>query len=51
MADLTKEYTDIKEIKHKVEHHLASTDDNSSKERIFAELFNALTRSRRHVSA
>ena len=51
MADLTKEYTDIKDIKHKVEHQLVLADDNNNTERILAELLNALTRSGRHVPA
>ena len=50
MAELKKqltvitEYTDVKEIKHKVEHHIVSNKDDNDKERIFEELFNALTR-------
>lgn len=51
MADLTKEYTDIKDIKHNVEHLVVTSEDNNSKERIITELLNALTRPGRHVLA
>ena len=51
MANLTKEYTDIKDIKHNVEHLLVTADDNNSKEHILAELLSTLTRSSRRTSA
>ncbi|MBD5451950.1 MAG: hypothetical protein HDR25_04855 [Lachnospiraceae bacterium] len=50
MADLTKEYTDTKDIKHTVEHLILSADNKASKEQILEELFHALTRSRKHIS-
>lgn len=46
MADLTKEYTDTKDRKHKVEHLILS-DNNNSREQILEELFHALTRPRK----
>ena len=44
MADLTKEYTDIKNIKHNVEHSVLSTDKENNKEQVIEELFHALTK-------
>ena len=38
MADLTKEYTDMKDIKHKVEHFTIPADDRNSTEQIMEEL-------------
>lgn len=49
MANLKSEYLDIKDIKHKVEHLIMSSDDKNSKERIIEELFSALARSSRHI--
>lgn len=51
MTDLIEEYTDIKNVKHKVEHLVLSADDKSSKEHILEELFYALTRSHKHMQA
>lgn len=47
MTSLKKEYIDTKNIKHKVEHTLASDETRNSREQIVEELFNALTRSTR----
>ena len=44
MANLKKEYTDTRNIKHKVEHALASDEARNSREQIVEELSNALTR-------
>lgn len=44
MADLTKEYTDVKDIKHKVEHFTVPTDDRNNTEQIMEELLHVLTR-------
>ncbi|MDE7477195.1 MAG: hypothetical protein K2M91_04465 [Lachnospiraceae bacterium] len=44
MADLKKEYTDINDIKHTVEHSILSTDSENNKEQIIEELFLALTK-------
>ena len=49
MTNLKKEYTDTKNIKHKVEHALASDEARNSKEQIVEELFYALTRPIRPV--
>jgi hypothetical protein len=46
MADLTKEYIDTKDIRHKVEHQVVSTDERRSKEQIIEELFAVLTKRR-----
>ena len=50
MANLTKEYIDIKNIKHNVEHSILSTDKKNNREQIIEELFQALTRPRKHFS-
>lgn len=49
MTNLMKEYTDIKNVKHKVEHLVLPADDTDSKEQILKELFHALTRSHKHM--
>jgi hypothetical protein len=46
MADLMKEYIDTKDIRHKVEHQVVSTDDRKSAEQIVEELFHVLTKRR-----
>ena len=51
MANLKQEYTDIKDVTHKVEHLMASDKDDSSRERIVEELSNALTKSGKRVPA
>ena len=38
MADLKREYTDIKNVKHNVEHIVLSNDKNS-KEQMIEEIF------------
>ena len=51
MKDLKTEYTDIKDITHRVEHHTVSGKDDSSKEQVVQELFQALTKSGKRISA
>lgn len=51
MAILTKEYTDIRQNTHKVEHITLTDDTRNSKEQIVEELFRILTRQNRHVPA
>lgn len=46
MADLTKEYIDMKDNRHKVEHWTLSADDRKSTEQIMEELLQALTKRR-----
>ncbi len=46
MANLTKEYIDIKDVRHKVKHQILSTDDGKSTEQIVEELFKVLTKRR-----
>jgi len=48
MDNLKKEYTDIKNIKHKVEHTIASGNDTGNRERVIEELLHALTRTFKH---
>lgn len=51
MATLAKEYTDIKDIKHKVEHLFISDIDQNSKEQILEELLHVLVKPKRHIPA
>lgn len=51
MAELKKEYTDIRGRKHKVEHVLASSEDKKSKEQIIQELFHVLAGTNRRKPA
>lgn len=51
MANLKKEYTDIKDNNHKVEHQTVSEQDDSSRERIVQELYHALTRFDKRIPA
>ena len=53
MQNLKKEYIDVKNITHKVEHVMVSNKDNNDNnmERIIEELFHALTRPGKRVSA
>ena len=46
MANLTKEYIDIKDNRHKVEHRTLSADDRKSTEQIMEELLKVLTKRR-----
>ena len=51
MDNLKKEYTDVKDIKHKVEHLTVSDKDDSNRERIIEDLFHALTKPGKRISA
>ena len=51
MANLKEEYTDIKNIKHHVEHIILSTNDKNRKEQMIEELYYTLTKSNKHISA
>lgn len=51
MDFLTKEYTDIKKKTHRVEHIVISADNRTSKEQIMEELFQALTKPVRNITA
>ena len=51
MANLKEEYTDIKNIKHHVEHIILSTNDKNSKEQMIEELYYTLTKPNKHISA
>ena len=50
MADLKREYTDIKNIKHNVEHIVLSNDKNN-REQIVEEIFCILAKPSRRISA
>lgn len=45
MGQLVTEYTDIKEVKHRVEHQTISVGDKMQRERMVEELTYALTKS------
>lgn len=51
MAILKKEYTDIRNATHKVEHFIAPPDDLNSKEQIIGELLQALAKPNKRISA
>lgn len=51
MDNLRTEYTDVRDVKHSVEHFTVSTDDKNSRERIVEELLNALTRTGKRTPA
>lgn len=52
MIDLTKEYIDTKDVRHRVEHQILPTDDKKVTEQIMGELLYVLTKRRgRPVSA
>ncbi len=44
MANLRTEYTDVKDVKHNVEHITVTDSDKKAYEQILEELLNALTR-------
>ena len=44
MAKLKTEYTDVKDVKHQVQHTTVSEEDRKNKEQILEELFTALTK-------
>lgn len=43
MAKLPEEYTDVKKVRHRVEHVTLPIEDSAYKERIAEELIHALT--------
>lgn len=51
MADLTKEYTDIRNRKHKVEHLTVLTEEENGRERVLDELFHVLSKTGRRKPA
>ena len=51
MTNLKTEYTDVKENKHKVEHHVVSDKYGNSKEQVIDELLHALTRPGKRIPA
>ena len=51
MANLKKEYTDIKAITHRVDHITASDKDKAGKEQVVEALFHALTRPGKRIPA
>lgn len=51
MMNLTTEYTDIKDVKHNVQHLTVPTDDKNNREQIVEELLNALTKPGKRISA
>ena len=51
MANLKNEYTDIKNIRHKVQHFTVKTNDFIGREYLMKELFLALTKKNKNISA
>lgn len=51
MQKLRTEYTDVKDVKHHVEHILLTEKEQRSRERIMEELYTALTRESRKIPA
>ena len=51
MANLKKEYTDIRNRTHSVEHVVISTEDRADQEQIIEELLQILTRAGKRTPA
>ena len=51
MAVLRHEYTDVKHVKHHVEHLTLPAEDSASQERIIEELLCILTRPSKQIRA
>ena len=51
MATLTKEYTDIKDIRHNVEHLVVPANDKRHRDQLLDELFHALIKPKKHNRA
>ena len=49
MADLKRGYTDIKNVKHNVEHIVLSHDKNN-KEQMIEEIFYVLAKTNKHIA-
>lgn len=47
MAKLQEEYTDVKKVRHHVEHLTLQTEDKGQRERIVEELMHVLTKAGR----
>ena len=51
MAQLQTEYTDVKDVKHQVEHVIVPENDKKTREQLMEELFTALAGNQKWVSA
>ena len=51
MAQLKMEYTDVKDVKHQVEHVVVTENDKKSREQLMEELYSALARNDSRISA
>ena len=51
MAKLKTEYTDVKDVKHHVEHLTVTESDNMDREQILEELFAAMTKKDKRIYA
>ena len=51
MLTLRTEYTDVKDVKHHVEHILAAGNERQSREQLIEELYTALTREYKKIPA
>lgn len=51
MANLKTEYTDAKAVKHGVEHQTVAEDGNQNREQLLEELYTALVKPDKRISA
>ena len=51
MAQLQTEYTDVKDVKHQVEHVIVLETDKKTREQLMEELYSALTRNNNRIPA
>lgn len=51
MAQLKTEYTDVKDVKHQVEHVIVTENDKKSREQLMEELYSALARKNSPIPA
>ena len=51
MAQLQTEYTDVKDVKHQVEHIIVPENDKKTREQLMEELYSALARNNSPIPA
>ena len=51
MANLKTEYVDVKDKKHQIEHLIVSDEEKNNKKQVVEELFHALTRPSKRITA
>lgn len=50
MSKLITEYTDMKDVKHQVEHTTVAEDNQKNREQLLDELVNALDKKEKRIS-